>query len=93
MQEGNKSVQDFLEKFSDVYPETIGEIVNFNFSDNEESNKTQFNDCLWLVYKTNLLGEKQNLINQLETASSDRKKELMQKVMHITQLINNRSIE
>lgn len=88
-----KNVAKFIERFEEEYPEDVGEIVNFNFEEDEQINVEQFNDCLWLSYKDGLEKEKQELLDKLECVGNEEKREIMAKIMHISQRINNRSIE
>ena len=88
-----KSVAKFISMFEEEYSEDVGEIVNFNFEEDEQINNEQFNDCLWLAYKDGLEKEKQTLLDKLDSVSSEEKREIMAKVMQISQRINNRSME
>ena len=87
------SVQKFVERFEDEYPEDIGEIVNFNFEEDDQINAEQFKDCLWLVYKNGLENEKQAMLEKLDGANAEEKREIMAQIMQISQRINNRSME
>jgi hypothetical protein len=89
----DKSVAKFIATFEEEHSEDVGEIVNFNFEEDEQINNEQFNDCLWLAYKYGLEKEKQELLDKLEFASNEEKREIMAKVMQISQRINNRSME
>ena len=88
--DGNVSV---IKEVEEEYSEDVGEIVNFNFEEDEQINSEQFNDCLWLAYKDGLEKEKQTLLDKLDSVSSEEKREIMAKVMQISQRINNRSME
>ena len=87
------SVAEFIERFEEEFSEDVGEIVNFNFEEDEGINKEQFNDCLWLAYKDGLEKQKLEWLDALESASSEEKRDIMAKVMQISQKINNRSME
>ncbi len=89
----DKSVAKFIATFEEEYSEDVGEIVNFNFEEDEQINNEQFNDCLWLAYKYGLEKEKQGLLDKLDSATNEEKREIMAQVMQISQRINNRSME
>lgn len=88
-----KSVAKFIDKFEEEFAEEVGEIVNFNFEEDDQINSEQFRDCLWVVYKNGLEEEKQKLIDKLDEAGETEKREIMAKIMQISQKINNRSME
>ena len=74
-----------------MYDEEVGEIVNYLFLDDDKENEYIFNDCIWLVYKDGLNKQKDQLLSKLVDASHDEKKEIMKKVMEISQKIDKRS--
>lgn len=89
--ETERSVNDFINKFDGMYDEEVGEIVNYLFLDDDKENEYIFNDCIWLVYKDGLNKQKDQLLSKLVDASQDEKKDIMKKVMEISQKIDKRS--
>lgn len=86
------SVQECINHYSEC-PEKIGGIVNFVFSEDETTNTQQFNDCLWQLYKNNLLKRQQELMKKVSNVSGDERKSIMQELIKISQQLNSRRIE
>ena len=86
------SVQEFISHYESNL-EKVGAIINFIFSDDESTNKQQFDDCLWLLYKNSLLKKQQELMTKLNESSGEDRKNIMQQLMKISQQLNSRRIE
>lgn len=90
--ENERSVTEFLEKFGEVYEAEVGAIVNFAFSNDETQNKEIYQDCLWRVVQNGLNLKREELLKQMDDCSPEEKKELMKKIMELSQKIIKRSI-
>lgn len=90
--ENERSVTEFLEKFGEVYEAEVGAIVNFAFSNDETQNKEIYQDCLWRVVQNGLNLKREELLKQMDNCSPEEKKELMKKIMELSQKIIKRSI-
>ena len=90
--EKERSVAEFINQFDELYNEEVGEIVNYIFLDDEKENEEIFNDCFWLIYKEGLNRKKDELLLKLSSASPDEKKDIMKKLMEISQKIDKRSL-
>lgn len=79
---------------SDEHAEIVGAVVNYNFSEDEETNKNLFEDCLWLVYKAKLL-EKQSYLSErlLSGVSDSEKTDIMNELKSIIAKINSKHID
>lgn len=87
------SVQEFINKFENTNSELVGEIVNYNFTEDNQVNKQLFEDCLWIVYKNNLQAQQTKLTQQLTTATGEERVSLMKQLMKISQQINSRRVD
>lgn len=86
------SVNDLIGKYSND-TDLVGEIINYNFSEDDTVNKQLYEDCVWLLYKNNLILKQQELTGRLKQATSDERKEIMTELMNISQKINNKKID
>ena len=73
--------------------EILGGVLNYNFSEDDTVNKQLYEDCLWLVYKNNLIIRQSELSAKLVEADADARREIMKQLMKISQQINNKTIE
>lgn len=90
----NKSSRsDFIARLEESNQEMLGGILNYNFSEDELVNKQLYEDCLWLVYKNNLLDRQSQLTARLSCANAEERREIMKELMKISQQINNKIIE
>lgn len=89
-----KTNSEFIAKLTDEqYLEIVGAVINYNFSDDKEVNKRDFEDCLWLIYKSNLLERQNQLSEKLLTASNDDRPLIMEELKSIIEKINNRLVK
>lgn len=77
----------------DIHSEIVGSIINYNFSEDAEINNRIFEDCLWLVYKENLINTQAKLSEELLTATEEEKPIIMSELKSIITKINSRQVE
>lgn len=77
----------------DTHSEIVGSIINYNFSEDAEINNKIFEDCLWLVYKDNLINKQAKLSEELLTATEEEKPIIMSELKSIITKINSRQVE
>lgn len=91
LREEQHTRKEFISTYEELYPEEVGEIVNFVFSENEKIDREQFEDCMWNVQKSGILKRKEELALKLENATGEERKSIMQEIMQLTHKMNNRS--
>lgn len=89
----SKTHSEFIDGLLDDYSETIGAVVNYNFSDDEEINSQVFEDCLYLLYKNQLLKKQDELSKKLLVVSADEKNAIMNELKDIIMKINSRRVD
>lgn len=90
--ENNATANALIDRFADEEDELVGGIVNFDFLDDERINKQQFDDCLWLIYRTYLTNLQGEILEELKSNPQNRV-ELMKQIFEITQKIKTRKVE
>lgn len=89
-----EKADEFISRLDDEkYQEIVGEIVNYNFSENQEINTQMFEDCLWLMYKDNLLNRQATLSEKLLNCEPEEKESIMAELKTIIAKINNRQVD
>lgn len=86
------SASELIKKYEND-EDLVGEIINYNFSEEESINKIQYEDCLWLIYKNNLLKKQAELTEELQSADSTKRREIMTELMALSQKINSKKVE
>lgn len=87
-------VEEFITRLDDdAYQEIVGGVVNYNFSENDEVNTNMFEDCLWLIYKDNLLKKQASLSERLTTCTEDERDDIMAELKTIITKINSRQVD
>lgn len=90
---GGMGVPEFIEKFEGEYPEAVGEVVNYDFAEDETVNETCYNDCLWVLCKEHLLARQKELMGKMSGLIGEDKKEVMQELYFIAQKINGKKVD
>lgn len=88
----NRNVNEFIGKFQDDHSEEVGAIVNFVFSEDENTNARLYDDCLWLVYRTYLASKQGELTERMKNEPNERRN-LMREYNEVLQKIKSRKVD
>lgn len=90
----SKTTSEFISVLnSDEFSEIVGAVVNYNFSEKDDLNKQIFEDCLWVLYKSNLLNRQAELSENLLKANEVDRSLIMEELKEIIKKINGKKVD